>query len=183
MKPDEIPAFSYPVKVSTLSASAVDLRLDADADALAALARLWNVMEVRKLHAELQVARWKKDGIRVKGRVIADLVQECVVTLEPVESHIDEPVEATFVPDGSKLARALTLEAAEMVLDPEGPDLPDVFAGDTIDLGQTVTEHAAMAIEPYPRKPGVAFPDHIESTEKDDKRPNPFAALKNWKQD
>lgn len=182
-KPAEAPAFSHPVKVGTLSASLTTLRLEADAAALAALARQWNVTEVRSLKAELQIARWKKDGVRVKGRVMADLVQECVVTLEPVESHLDEPVEATFVPDGSKLARALTAETAEMVLDPDGPDAPDIFVGDTIDIGQTVAEHAAMAIDPYPKKPGAAFPGHIESTEKDDKRPNPFAALKDWKKD
>lgn len=183
MKPDEISAYSHPVKVSTLSASLTNLHLEADARALEALARQWNVTEVRSLKAELQIARWKKDGVRIKGRVMADLVQECVVTLEPVENHIDEPVEATFVPDGSKLARALTIETAEMVVDPDAPDAPDIFIGDTIDIGQTVAEHAAMAIDPYPKKPGAAFPDHIESTDKDDKRPNPFAALKDWKKD
>ncbi|KQS80443.1 metal-binding protein [Rhizobium sp. Leaf384] len=182
-KLDDAPAYSHLVKVGALSASLTTLRLAADAAALEALARQWRVTEVRSLTAELQIARWKKDGVRVKGRVTADLVQECVVTLEPVESHIDEPVEATFVPDGSRLARALTAETPETVIDPDGPDAPDVFVGDTIDIGQTVAEHVAMAIDPYPKKPGAAFPDHIESTEQNDKRPNPFAALKDWKKD
>jgi uncharacterized metal-binding protein YceD (DUF177 family) len=183
MKTDDLPAFSHPIKVSTLSATATDVRVTADAGALEALAALWNVREVKALTAELQVARWKKDGVRLKGRVTADIVQDCVVTLDPVESRIDEPVEATFVPDGSRLARALASENAEMVLDPEAPDLPDVFVGDTIDIGETVAEHAALGIDPYPKKPGVAFGAHIESTEADDKRPNPFAALKDWKKD
>jgi uncharacterized metal-binding protein YceD (DUF177 family) len=107
-----------------------------------------------------------------------------VVTLEPVESTIDEHFEQTFVPEGSKLARIVTNEVSEMVLDPDGPDLPEVFSGDTIDAGAIVGEFAALAIDPYPRKPGVDFVDHIEGDAEDNAgRRNPFAALKDWKKD
>ena len=34
-----------------------------------------------------------------------------------------------------------------------------------------------------PRKPGAAFGERIESTSADDKKPNPFAVLKDWKKD
>jgi len=178
------PPFSYPVKVGHISANPVTVRLEADAQELKDLAKLWQVLAVNSLKAELQVARWKKDGVRLKGRVEADIVQACVVTLEPVESRIDEHFEQVFVPEGSKLARIVTNEAAEMVLDPEGPDLPEAFSGDTIDAGAAVAEFAALAIDPYPRKPGVEFSDHIES-DADGKsgRPNPFAVLKDWKKD
>jgi hypothetical protein len=44
-----------------------------------------------------------------------------------------------------------------------------------------VSEHVALAIDPYPRKEGAAFGERIESSAADDKRPNPFAALKDWK--
>lgn len=180
----ERPAFSYPVKVGNISANAVSVHLEADERELHDLAALWRVLEVRSLKAELQLARWKKDGVRMKGRVQADIVQSCVVTLEPVESSIDEELEQIFVPEGSKLARIVTSETAEMVLDPEGPDLPEQFSGDTIDAGAVVTEFAALAIDPYPRKAGVEFADHLEGdpAEKSGK-PNPFAALKDWKKD
>ena len=135
------------------------------------------------LEADLQVARWKKDGVKIKGEVRAKIVQACVVTLEPVESLIEEPVEAIFVPEGSRLARIAANDSGEMVLDPDGPDIPDVFTGDTIDAGGVVAEHVAMAIDPYPRKQGASFGERIESTDKDDARPNPFAALKDWKKD
>jgi Predicted metal-binding, possibly nucleic acid-binding protein len=180
----EKPPFSYSVKVGHVSANPITVRLEADERERQGLAKLWQVEAVDLLKAELQVVRWKKDGVRLKGRVEASIVQACVVTMDPVESRIEEDLEQIFVPEGSKLARIVSNEAAEMVLDPEGPDLPETFAGDTIDAGEVVAEFAALAIDPYPRKPGVEFADHLESDPNDEaERPNPFAVLKDWKKD
>jgi uncharacterized metal-binding protein YceD (DUF177 family) len=183
MNHDENPAFSYPVKVGHISANAVKVHLEANEAERAALRDQWNVSDVLSLTSDLQIARWKKDGVKIKGRVQAKIVQACVVTLEPVESDIDEPVEAIFVPENSRLARIAANDSGEMILDPEGPDLPDTFTGDTIDVGLAVTEYAALAIDPYPRKSGATFEERIESNQKDDVRPNPFAVLKDWKKD
>lgn len=177
------PPFSYPVKVGHISANPVMVRLEADERERKALAHLWDVVAVDDLRAELQVNRWKKDGIRMRGSVQAKIVQTCVVTLEPVPSDIDEAVDQIFVPEGSKLARTLTDESGEMVLDPDGPDVPETFVGDTIDAGAVVAEFAAMAIDSYPRKAGIAFGGHVEDTGENDKQPSPFAALKDWKKE
>jgi uncharacterized metal-binding protein YceD (DUF177 family) len=180
---DETP-FSYPVKVGHISANPVEVKIAANAEELAGLARLWSVLEVKALTAAFEVKRWKRDGIRLKGRVTADIVQACVVTLDPVEAYIDQPVEVVFVPEGSKLARMpVAAEGGEMLLDPEGPDAPEIFTGDTIDAGVVAAEHVALAIDPYPRKADIAFAGHIESTDKDDRKPSPFAVLKDWKKD
>lgn len=176
------PPFSYPVKVGNVSANAVTVRLEANARELEDLAQVWKVLSVEALEAELQIARWKKDGVRIKGRVQARITQACVVTLEPVQSKIDEQFEQIFIPEGSKLARIVTEDSAEMFVDPDGPDLPEPFAGDTIDAGAAVSEFAALAIDPYPRKRGAEFTDHIEG-DPADARPNPFAVLKDWKKD
>lgn len=184
MKKDDEPPFSYLVKVGHISANPVEVTLSANDRERAGLAELWSVLEVKALAATFTVQRWKRDGVRLKGRVTADIVQACVVTLDPVEAHIDEPVEAVFVPEGSKLARMpVSIETGEMLLDPNGPDAPEIFTGDTIDAGAVAAEYAALAIEPYPRKPDIAFSGHIESGDKEDKKPSPFAVLKDWKKD
>ncbi len=90
MKDDSRPAFSYPVKVGHISANAVTVRLSANESERQALAELWDVREVLSLSADLQIARWKKDGVKIKGDVTARIVQSCVVTLEPVEADIKE---------------------------------------------------------------------------------------------
>ncbi|WP_064706870.1 YceD family protein [Rhizobium bangladeshense] len=179
---DDVP-FSYRVKVGHISANPVEVHIEAAPSELKALAEAWSVVSVDDLSADLQIARWKRDGVRVKGRVQAKIVQSCVVTLEPVQSLIDESFEQIFVPEGSKLARQPGNDAGEMLLDPDGPDLPETFVGDTIDAGEVVAEFAALAIDPYPRKEGVEFQAHIEDSGENDKKPSAFAVLKDWKKD
>ena len=55
-----------------------DAVTEADERERAGLADLWNVEAVNRLSADLQIARWKKDGVRLKGRVKAQIVQACL---------------------------------------------------------------------------------------------------------
>jgi hypothetical protein len=121
--------FSYLVKVGHISANPVQVHVEADERERANLAELWKVETVNHLAADLQIARWKKDGVRIKGHVTGEVVQSCVVTLEPVVTSIEQDIDQIYVPEGSKLARIVLDGAGEMVLDPEGPDLPEQFTG------------------------------------------------------
>lgn len=178
--PDRAP-FSYRVNVGHISANPVRVRLEADAKERAALAELWKVTTVGSLTADLQIGRWKKDGVRIRGTVDAEIVQECVVSLEPVPSRIHETIDQIFVPEGSKLARIATDEAAQLLIDPDGPDLPETFSGDSIDAGAVAAEFAALGIDPYPRKSDAALPAAVAPSEDVVKKPSPFAVLKDWK--
>lgn len=173
--------FSYRIKVGHVSHNPLALRIEADARERAALAALWGILGVEALSAELKVRRWKKDGVKVMGSIHAETTQACVVTLDPVAQVIDEDVEEIFVPEGSPLARIPANDAGEILLDPDGPDLPEPFTGDEIDVGAFVAEMAAMALDPYPRKPGLRFEGHLEQESVAEKKPSPFAVLKNLK--
>lgn len=175
------PPFSYLVKVGHVSANPVTVRLSADAGERAALAQTWKVLAVGMLEAELDVSRWKRDGVRINGTVRAQLTQACVVTLDPVEAQIEEPFEALFVPEGSRLARMEGGESGEVIVDAEGPDMPEPFTGDAIDAGAVVAEFVALAIDPYPRKDDVEFSSHLEGADDDRKDGSPFAVLENWR--
>ncbi len=175
--------FSYFVKVGHVSANPVTVQLSADEKECAALAKHWEVEDVKSVSGELQIARWKRDGVRLKGKVRAEIVQACVVTLEPVDNVLEEEVNQVFLPEGSKLIRHQFDDNGEMVLDPEGDDIPETFVGDSIDVGAVVTEFLTLSIDPYPRKPDVEFEAHIESRADDDKKPSPFAVLQNLKND
>lgn len=177
---DTTPPFSHRIKVGQVSHVPIELRIKADEGQRTGLAELWDIVSVEVLTAELKIRRWKKDGVKVIGTVHAEVTQACVVTLEPVPEVIDEEFEENFVPEGSALARMPANDAGEIVVDPDGPDI-ELFSGDEIDVGAFVAEMAAMALDPYPRKPGVEFAEHIEGSAKDDKKPSPFAVLKNMK--
>ncbi|MCY0094581.1 YceD family protein [Hoeflea ulvae] len=175
--------FSYPVKVSNISASAVTVRISADAADLKRLERQWGVSQVLNFEAEVVLSRWKRDGVRLTGHISSSVVQPCVVTLEPVTQQIEEDFESIFLPENSRLASRMLDNNGEMFLDPEGPDLPETFTGDTIDFGAVVAEFAALAIDSYPRKPGLEFGDRIESDPSQDKKPSPFSVLQSLKRE
>ncbi len=173
--------FSFPVKVAHVGANPVSVNLEANDSERSALAERWSVLRVDAVTAQLDITRWKRDGVRIKGSVRASIVQECVATLEPVEQIIDEKLEALFVPEGSKLARIPMDENGEMVINAEGPDIPETFAGDSIDVAKVCEEFVVLAIDAYPRKEGavVNMPDEAASNE--DKAPSPFAGLEKMK--
>jgi hypothetical protein len=150
---------SFAVNVMRLPTKGMPVSLDAGPEELAALAREHGLLDAKSFHAELTVSPWKRDGVSVSGRVEGDIVQECIVTLEPVERHLDEEVSALFVPEGSRLGRFEELSGGEMVLDPEGPDAPESFSGTSIDVGALAEQFFALGIDPYPRKEGVELPE------------------------
>jgi hypothetical protein len=114
-------------------------------------------LSVESWRAELLVAPWKRNGVKVSGRVEADITQECVVTLEPLPAHVSEEVSAIYFPEGSKLGRFGFQPEGEVHLDPEGPDSPETFSGDTIDVGALAEQFFGLGIDPYPRKEGVSL--------------------------
>ncbi|UVK37330.1 DUF177 domain-containing protein [Mesorhizobium sp. AR10] len=148
---------SFMANVGRLPQKGLLVVIDADAAQRVALASEHELLSVESYRAELLVAPWKRNGVKVSGRVVADITQACIVTLDPVEAHIDEPVEALLLPDESKLGRQGFDGGGEILLDAEGPDSPETFSGDTIDVGALAEQFFGLAIDPYPRKQGVSL--------------------------
>lgn len=167
----------YTVNVGVLPGAGFVIDLDANEKERAALAIEADILEIKSLKAELVFRRWRKDGVGLKGRIFAKIVQECVVTLEPLNSEFTEEVERTFLPEGSRLAKPRLNEDGEMVLDLEGADIPDLFIGNTLNVWEIILEHLQLGLDPFPRAEGVQFTDHIEDDGSDDKKASPFAAL------
>ena len=120
---------SFKANVGRLPHKGLPVVIDADAAQRAALAQEHELLSVENYRAELLVAPWKRNGVKVSGRVEADITQACIVTLEPVAAHIDEEVEALFLPEQSKLGRQGFEGGGEILIDAEGPDSPETFSG------------------------------------------------------
>ena len=71
-------------------------------------------------------------------------------------------------------ARSLPEGEEEEELDPETLEGPDdiPYADDMIDLGAALAEQLALALNPYPRKPGAQLPEEYKGEPE-----TPFAAL------
>lgn len=155
---------AFNVNVMRLPEKGMPVVIDADEAQRAALAADHGLLDVEKWRAELLVAPWKRNGVKVSGQVAADITQECVVTLEPLAAHVSEPVSALFFPENSKLGRLGFHGEGEVHLDPDGPDSPETFTGDVIDVGSLAEQFFGLAIDPYPRKEGAS----LDSTAGDD---------------
>lgn len=146
---------SFPVHVARLPRKGMPVEVVATPQQREVLAEEHALLSVESLRADLLVAPWNRNGVKVTGRVRAEITQQCIVTLEPLVATIDEPVEAVFLPEDSRLGREGFGAGGEILLDVEGPDSPEIFTGDHIDVGALAEEFFAVAIDPYPRKAGA----------------------------
>lgn len=152
------------------------VKAKADAATCVALAQYLGVDTVANFQSELAVRRWRKHGATIEGTVSADIVQQCVVTLEPVNSQVKEAVFARFLP-ASMLQPDKGLDEG-IVVDPLAQDPPEPFDGREINLGLLLLEHLALGIDPYPRAPGAALPESVTFVAAEpEKRQNPFQVL------
>ncbi len=165
------------VSVARLPQNGMPLKLTANEKERRALAKAHDLISVQSFNAEFLVKKWRKDGVKITGSLTADITQHCVITLEPLVSQIENEIDAVFVQEGSKLARPPLSADGEIVIDYDGADLPETFSGDTIDVGGLVEEFFGLAIDPYPRRPGVVLPEALEDAEAGTPKPSPFAEL------
>ena len=131
------------------------------------MAKLAEVREVTGLKAIFELSR-AGDIVHVTGRVSANVGQNCVVTLDPLETAIDEAVEVLFAPvpeEGTEAHEERRRKTEE--------ELPEPLIDGTIDLGAIACEFLVLGIEPYPRKEGVEF----SPPEPEPDGPHPFEAL------
>ncbi|MEQ1954806.1 DUF177 domain-containing protein [Mesorhizobium sp. CN2-181] len=153
--PVEKSPISFEVNVARLPKRGMPVVIEATAAQREALAKIHGLVSVERLRADLVVTSWKRNGVQVRGRVEADIVQSCVVTLDPVDGKVDEEVSAVFLPEDSKLGRESFGLGGEILIDVDGPDSPETFSGDRIDVGALAEEFFGLGIDPYPRKQGL----------------------------
>jgi hypothetical protein len=165
-----------PVIVAQIPDTGLHRKLEASVAERQAMAEIAGLTEVVSAQADLEIVPKSGGRYEVTGRVHARIGQTCVVTLEPIESEIDEEVDLTFAPEAE--ARRLE-DLIEEGQDDEEPaqvaDPPEAIVNGIIDLGRIATDALFLAIDPYPRKPGVVFEAEVTALDPED---HPFAALK-----
>ena len=157
-----------PISVTELPAEAV--AVVASEKQRKALADAYDIVAVKSLTASVELNPMPGGGVAVDGRVIADIVQNCVVSLVPVDEHIDETFSIRYVRDPDRLPKP----GEEIVIDPDGADA-ELLEGQSIDVGALAEEYFALAINPYPRAPGAALPADVDDA--GSARESPFAVL------
>jgi uncharacterized metal-binding protein YceD (DUF177 family) len=157
------PEFSRIVDLARLPAHET---IEASAEERAALARRLGLPRLDRLVAEVRLARLADEAVRLEARLEAEVVQECVVTLEPVPARLAEDFVIVYA---AHVDEAAVVEVADDAVDVEP------LEGGSLDIGEAVAQQLALTLDPYPHAPGAALPDAALTG--DDAAPHPFAAL------
>ncbi len=176
--PDSDLPWSFPVLVVHLPEAGLHQVLEATPDQRSLIAAVAGVNAVLQAVATLEVTPGIEGRVNISGKVRARVEQTCVVSLDPFENDVEEIVTAVFAPPSQIPVSAKSVQK-EQGEDTEIPDPPEPIVNGAIDLGQLATEFLLLGIDPYPRKPGVAF-NSPETPEDPDE--HPFAALKALKE-
>jgi uncharacterized metal-binding protein YceD (DUF177 family) len=146
-------------------------------DALAGIRERLGLLGLRKVRLAGTLAPAGASDWHLEAALGATIVQPCAVTLEPVTTRIEEPVERRYLAEWTVPDEA----EAEMPEDDSAEPLPD-----WVDLNAVLEETLALALPAFPRAPGAelgeieARPPGAAPLAADD-RENPFAVLERLK--
>jgi hypothetical protein len=161
--------WSVPVVADEVPESGWHFDLVADEPIRTAVAELASLRALPELTARFDVTRYGRNGLHVTGTVSATVGQVCVVSLDPMEEKLEEPIDVIFSPQKTG-ARD---EDHELQLEVTADDAPEPLIGGVVDLGTLATEFLILGINPYPRKPDAEF----QAPAAGDDSGHPFAAL------
>ena len=150
------------------------------------LAKRFGLVALDALEAEVVATRLEVEGdvrqapsgVRLRVKLEADVVQSCVVSLEPVAAHIAQGFEVDYLPAGATRpesslefdaegwstesrdgdAHGLSgddLSEGEVIVDVDEVDPPEVLEGGEVDVGEVIAEYLSLALDPYPRAPAA----------------------------
>ena len=158
------PEFSRRVPLARLGSEPFRQEIAANEAERDALARRFDLVSLDRLSDEVELMRQGRELILLHATFEAAFVQECVVTLEPIEGAVAAEFSLRYGPPEAE-------EAATGAADDEIAFEP--LTEDAIDIGEAVAQEFSLALPPFPRSPEAI----IESEAPPAEASGPFAAL------
>jgi len=183
-----LPEFSRFVSAEAVRRAPLTETIEANESERRALAERLELESIESLTATVRL-RATRGGqmIRVSGVLEADVVQTCIVSLDPVPAHVSESFEALFAPPS-----LIEDPGEEIDIDPyqSDEDEPEPMVNNRIDIGELTAQHLSLGLDPYPRAADAAFGGYDDGGEdgeetaavepdlpEEPQKPNPFAVL------
>lgn len=160
-----LPEFSRQQLLTDPPQAGVEELLEANPAECAALAKRFGIEALRHFSARYTRKPYPGGGLMLTGRIRAEAVHLCVVSLEPVTEHLDKPFTLVVLPPESTPSE-----------DPDGPDEIEADATGHFDLGEALAEELSLSLNPYPRAAGAHLPAGLHAEAEEAPR-NPFAKL------
>ncbi len=156
------PELHRPVALDRVGPRGLTLDIEAKPEELPAIAARLRVLALAGLRCAFKLRRVGASTVEAEGVLRAQVTETCVVSLDPFDHDVQEAFTVHFVPSG----------AEDDDPDPEAVDqIP--YAGGAADLGEAAVEQLALALDPFPRKPGAVLPEEATA-----EASSPFAALR-----
>ena len=134
-------AIARPVVVDPWPSGGIELSLEATPEECRALALRFDLVRVERLAGRARLERCGKgDVVRLRGRMEAQVVQSCVLSLEEVRATLDEAFECRFTRPGGDVPDDL---AWDQDVEP--------LEGTELDVGEIFAQQLTLALDPYPR--------------------------------
>lgn len=162
------PEFSFIVHPSELESVEIKYELTAESDERDALSKRFGLKAIEAFNLILKMKRLRKENaIRLRGKLYASVIQNCVVSAVPIKNTIEEEFEVIFHEE-FQIDRSKNEDIDEL----------EPYFDDTIDIGEFASGELALAINPYPRAPGISD-DVVEPylRKQDDLETKPFGGL------
>lgn len=176
---NETPELHRPVRIDELPPKGLKIDLKPSQNELQAIADRLGIVAVNQLEADLRLQPEMGRQISLTGSIRVEIVQNCVITGEPLTVPLEFDVYRTFAEDADPFDGLNNSE--DDILDDPDFEEPDPIIDGKIDVGEQAIEELALNIPPYPRAPGAVFEPITTDPAPDEKRPNPFAALQSLK--
>jgi uncharacterized metal-binding protein YceD (DUF177 family) len=165
------PEFSRPLDVARIGSGETVHDISATPAERDALARRFGLLGMASLEARVRLRRAPAGArLHLAGHLTADVTQACVVSLEPVENHVEE--------DFTVVYGALP-EDADVSVDVDDDSVVEPYPAGALDIGEAVAQELALALDPYPHAPGAAVESQESAGQTASDRPNPFSVLAN----
>lgn len=150
------PPFCVHFDLGTVPEKGTELKLVPSEAERAAIADWLGVIALPSLIASVRLSRRGKDFYGYEASFEADVVQACVVTLEPVPGHLTGSFDRSFRIVSSMASKRMEEGPGGEISLSDAED-PDVVEGTNIDLAEPVLEELSLVLDPYPRAPGATF--------------------------
>lgn len=149
----------------------VRFAIEATPTECAALAKRFGLVQLDRLAAKGQAELGSGGQWRLTGSLTASVVQSCVVSLDPVPAEVSDSFELDFTVQSDKDDEDGEVDLTVGDAEPLPPD-------GRLDVGEITAQQLSLALDPFPRKPGVQWEETpVPEEGKPEDRVQPFKGL------
>jgi len=175
--------FSSMFDLAGLHAAGAEIRIEPSPAERAAIAQWLGIESLDSFKGVVLLSRQSEDQYGYQASFQADVVQACVITLEPVRSHLSGEFRRVLrvLPRPAKRRKAggESLPVPELsAVDGASDEEPELLESSLFDVAGPLLEELSLALDPYPKAPGAVFGPPAEES---DASENPFAVLEKLK--